>query len=224
MSIKTDKTLSKIKYVNIKFFDNNSFQISGLKSVFQINYTINKLVNLFKGTFTVYIDMKHDKLHYLWEENKELIKQEIRFFEGNEIWVIEPTISVINVSYKHGVKINQTQFYFKMKELQLYGKIDNDVVIPFQPDITSPVSIWLPYKKDSKVVSIRIFIFESGSVTIMACRKLDHVMFAYDFIRNILLEYNEYIVKKDLVSIIENDEEIKKHIDLKALKDVADQY
>lgn len=224
MSIKTDKTLTKCKYVNVKFFDNNSFQISGLKSVFQINYTINKLANLFRGKFVIYTYPNKKKSHFMWEESSRLVKKTIQFFDQDEIWVNEPTISVINVVFKYMSKINQTQFYYKMQELKLHCKVNDDVVIPFQPDITSPVTIWLPYKEDTRTVIITIYIFESGSITIMACRKLKHIVFAYEFIQKILLENNDYIVKKDLVSIIENDEDIRKYIDLEALYNIADQY
>ena len=35
---------NELKDVNIKFFNNNSIQISGLKSIFHCNYALNKLL------------------------------------------------------------------------------------------------------------------------------------------------------------------------------------
>jgi len=222
MAIKTDHTLTETKFVNVKLFANDSFQISGLKSIFQSNYTINKIINLLRGTFTIYINKK---THHLWQESKTIVKKTIGFFNSDDIWIIAPIISVINVTYKYKSKINQIQFYYKMLELKLHGKINSNVAIPYQPDITSPVTVWLPYEnKDGSCVTITIFIFESGSISIMACRSRDHVIHAYEFIHPILMEYDEFIVKKDLMSIIENDEEIKQHIDLTALKNVANLY
>ena len=223
MIIKTNHLLTENKFVNVKLFANDSFQISGLKSIFQCNYSINKIINLLRGRFSIYTSKFNTA--YMWQENKKIIKKSITFFNEDDVWIIEPLISVINVTYKYKSKINQIQFYYKMLELKLHGKINGNVAIPYQPDITSPVTVWLPYiNKNGTSVTITIFIFESGSISIMACRCREHVIYAYEFIHPILIEYDEFIVKKDLMSIIENDEEIKQYINLEALKNVSKLY
>ena len=96
---------------------------------------------------------------------------------------------------------------------------DHNVTITFQSDIAAPVTISLPFKDGKYIV---IFVFESGIVSLLACKNREHVIFAYDFIVKILVEHHEYIIKKDMLSIIANDEHIKKYIDMKALSALYD--
>lgn len=226
MYIKTDETLLESKYVNVKFSNNGSFQISGLKSIFQCNYSINKLFMLFQGKYTIYTYPNKKQTRSILPIHSNVIKKSIYYLECDDIYIIEPSISVINATYKYKSRINQTQFYLKMQELKLNKKISQDVVIPFQPDIISPVTIWLPYKSDGEVSNtiITIFIFESGSISFMACKKGKHLEYAYNFICNILENYIDYIAKKDLMQIINDDDEIKKYINLDALINVVDLY
>lgn len=229
MMISTDETLTDVKAVNIKIFNNGSIQVSGLKSIFQCNYAINKLVNLLKGEYIIYVknanqdSTKNTQSHNFWTHG--CVKKTIKFIEEseNEIWIIEPTISTINLTYKYRTKINQSQFYYKIKELKLHKIITENVVVLLQTDINSPVSLWLNSSVDSQRY-LTIAIFESGSISIMACKCREDVLYAYNFIINILNEYEDLVSKKSIIPIITNDDEIMKYIDMDALEKVKDMY
>ena len=80
------------------------------------------------------------------------------------------------------------------------------------------MTIWLLHEDGT---NITLFVFDSGIVSIMACKCREHVIFAYEFITKLLIEQHEYIVKKNIVNIIANDEEIKQYIDMEALARVV---
>ena len=223
MRIFIDETRTETKLVNIKIFNNSSIQVSGLKSMFQGNYTINKLVNLLKGKFVVYLKNDDIESCHFWSHKSK--KTTIKFFEDidDEIWVIDPTISIINITYKYRTKINQSQFYYKVKELKLHKIITENVVVLLQTDINSPVSLWLNSSVNpSKFLTIAIF--ESGSISIMACKCREDIFYAFNFIINILNTYEDLVSKKSIVPIISNDEEIMKYMDMDAFENVKDHY
>lgn len=223
MSIYTDETLSETKHVNIKMFNNGSIQISGLKSIFQCNYTINKLVNLLKGEFTIYTKKGKNKSQHIFKDN--VVQKTIKFIEDvdGEIWICEPTICTINMTCRYKTKINQSQLYYKIKELKLHGKIPEKIVVLLQTDINSPVTIWLNSCVDeSRYLTIELF--ESGSISIMACKCRDDFTFAYDFIMNILTTYEEVILKKDIVAFVKNSNATKQYVDIDEIKKVEHLY
>jgi len=92
-----------------------------------------------------------------------------------------------------------------------------------QTDINSPVSLWLNSSVDSKRY-LTIAIFESGSISIMACKCREDIIYAYDFIINILNNYEDLVSKKNIVPIIENDNEIMQYVDMVALDKVKNLY
>lgn len=216
------------KFVNIKLFDNNSIQITGLKSIFQCNYSINKLIKLLSGRFGVFVDENGNPICSVngsIPSNVRNIKfKKIRFITpeiGENIYIKTIKISTINISCMYESKINQTQLFFKMKQLKLDKKIDETTNIAFQSDIISAVSIWLMHPDGN---NITIFVFESGKISLMACKNREHVEYAYNFIMNILKDHHMHIIKKDLVKIVMKDEELKKYIDIDSLKKVSDLY
>lgn len=217
MCIFTDETCINTKLVNIKLFGNNAIQITGLLSIFQCNYAINKLLRLLKGQQGFFIDQNTKKISKLGALNSKFVP--LRFIDKDDIWIGALKISTINLTYQYVAPINQIQFYFKMQELKMKKYFDHNVTITFQSDIAAPVTISLPFKDGKYIV---IFVFESGIVSLLACKNREHVIFAYDFIVKILVEHHEYIIKKDMLSIIANDEHIKKYIDMKALSALYD--
>ena len=222
MNIFTDETKTVTKFVNIKLFKNGSIQVSGLKSIFQCNYTINKLFNLLKGEFYIYTKPDKDKGRKFYEHSCK--KRAITFLTDYEnMWLYQPTISTINVTYKYATKINQEQFFLKMKELQLHKIIVADVIILLQTDINSPVSMWLNSIVDKKRY-LTIALFESGSISIMACKCREDILYAFKFIIDILTEYGEYVSKKDIVKVVHHNDEIISHVDLEALEEVKHMY
>lgn len=201
----SEKTKSK-KSVNIKLFDNNSIQITGLKSIFQCNYTINKIISLLRGKYAIPVNKDTLKLAKKIDKDTKFIK--IRFIDSDDIYISDIKISTINLTFLYNDKINQTQFYYKMKELKLKNLLPDSMNISFQADIISFISVWLKHNN----TNIKLFIFESGKISIMACKTRDDILYAYNFIQEFLINYRQDIVKKDVLEIVMNDELFSKHL------------
>jgi hypothetical protein len=212
MTIFRDKTCKTTKTVNIKIFANNAIQITGLLSIFQCNYSVNKLLRLLSGQMGMFIDQSTQKVVKLGSPGSKFTP--IRFIDKDQIYISDIKISTINLTYQYCERINQIQFYYKMHELKLKKKIADNITITFQSDIAAPVTISLPYKDEKYII---IFIFESGIISILACKNRAHVIYAFEFIYKILIEQHDYIIMKDILSIIANDEKIKKYVNMKAL-------
>jgi len=217
MIIFIDDTYTTTKEVNIKLFGNNSVQVSGLLTIFQCNYAIVKLLLLLKGSFGYLVDKDASDKPISFKDGNFMFKQ-IRFLDEDEIYIKMLKISTINLTFKYVSKINQVQFYYKLLELKLKKKISNKVVAALQTDIVASVNIWLPFSEEE---TITIFVFESGIVSIMACKTREHILFAYNFIHDILLENHEYVIKKNMVEIIANNADIRQYIDMEALAAVV---
>lgn len=217
MVINNDEKDNGTKIVNIKIFGNNSIQVTGLKSIYQCNHTISKLIRLLRGTYGFIVD-KDDETKIKNFTDSNIKFKRVKFIEDDIIYIKPLKISTINTMFQYSAKINQVQCYYKIQELKLKKIISDKVIVFLQTEIVSPVTIWLPFD-DIKIFTI--FIFESGIVSIMSCTTREHVLFAYNFIFNLLSEYNDFIVKKDLLEIIANDSNLKQYIDIEALAKVS---
>jgi len=225
MKIRNDSFSKQLKDVNIKLFDNNSIQITGLKSVFQCNYSINKLFRLLTGKFCVYID-KDTGLPTKNIKNNNCEFKKVQFINldnehNDEIYITDVKISTINISCKYSSKINQTHLFFKLQQLKLEKIIPDTTIISLQVDIISALTIWLIHPDGG---NITIFVFESGKISLMACKNRSHILYAYNFIMNVLKTYHDDIIKKNLIDVVLDDNALKKLIDLNALKKVIDYY
>jgi TATA-box binding protein (TBP) (component of TFIID and TFIIIB) len=206
MNIPIDYNSNKYKYINIKLFKNGSIQISGLQSINQCNIAINKIINLLEGDYM-----------YLDNDNKIY---KFQYIEEGPIQIINYKINMINTLFKYSDKINRSQLYLKLLDLKLKNQLDPSTRIKYQPDIHAPVHIKIDLKNKNPVTG---FIFESGNILIMAAKNRENIIDAYNYINNILKENHDIIIKRDLIQIIANDNELSKLIDLEALSQIINE-
>jgi TATA-box binding protein (TBP) (component of TFIID and TFIIIB) len=90
--------------------------------------------------------------------------------------------------------------------------------IEYQPDIHAPVHVKIDLGNKKPVT---VFVFESGKILIMAAKKRDNIIDAYNYINKLLTENHDYVVKRNLFQIIANDPELSKLIDLEALSAIV---
>jgi len=163
--------------INLKLFRNGAIQMSGCKTIKNINIVLNKL--LFK--------LKEVKAKI--EDNKIVEK---KFVENiNNLTIIHFQINMINSNYKVNMQIDRAKLY----ELLLKKKIKSSfepciracVIIKFSPDAA--------INPEGKEISI--FVFQKGNIIITGARKREHILSAYKYMNNILVTHSDEISKKD---------------------------
>lgn len=218
MSIFTDESRTSRKDVNIKLFENNAIQITGLLSIYQCNYSVNKIIRLLKGNKGFFFDKISNNLSKIGEPNSEFRIIEFIKMKENEkskdIYITPVYISTINLIYHYRSTVNRTKIFFKLQELKLQDKFPRNINITYQTDITAPVKITFPTTDNKRIV---IFVFESGKISILACKHRQHIIETFNFIHGTLEENYESIINKDILEIIANLPDIKDLIDMDAL-------
>ena len=167
--------------INLKLFKNGSVQMSGCKSVKNINIVLNKLCHKLKMIKAKIEDGKIVEKNYI--ENPEKLK--VDAFK----------IDMINSNYKVNMQIDRAKLF----SLLLKKKIKSS----FEPCIRACVIIkYTPTIDNEESKEISIFVFQKGNIIITGARRKSHIMAAYKYINNILITHSEEISKKD-----EKDEE-----------------
>jgi TATA-box binding protein (TBP) (component of TFIID and TFIIIB) len=182
--------------INLKLFKNGSVQMSGCKSLKSINIVLNKLVNKLKETKAKIID---DNI------------VEIKFVENPDMLNISNfKIDMINSNYQVNMKIDRDKLYNLLKS--------RNIKCSFEPCIRACVVIkYIPqnFNPDEKQVSIYIFL--KGNIIITGARDRDHIISAYEYINNILINHADEINiiddDKNENMILEIYNDIKKKID-----------
>jgi len=216
MNIPVDYGSSTTKDVNIKLFKNGSIQVSGIKSIPQCNIMINKLVELLKGEYCIFVD-KEDK-HCAFGTPGSTSKI-IRYIESDHVKILNIKINMINTMFQYQTKINRSQLYMRLIELKVCSLLDSTIRLKYQPDIHAPVHVKIDLGNKKPVT---VFVFESGKILIMAAKRRENIIDAYNYINKLLEENHEYVVKRNLIEIIANDPDLCKLIDLEALSLVVD--
>jgi len=162
--------------INLKLFKNGSIQMSGCKSVENINIVLNKLLYKIKMIKAKIEDGKIVEKNYI--ENIEKLK------------VSNFKIDMINSNYKVNMQIDRSKLF----SLLLKKKIKSS----FEPCIRACVIIkYIPIVDNDELKEISIFVFQKGNIIITGARKKSHILVAYKYINNILLTHSEEISKID---------------------------
>ena len=179
------KDLSDEPKINMKLFKNGSIQMSGCKSVKNINIALNKLI------------ARLSEIKAKIENNKIVEK---RFIDSiNTVTVKDFKINMINSNYKVNMNIDRDKLYSLL--------IKKKIKCSYEPCIRACVIIkYTPIEDnlDQKVVSI--FIFQKGNIIITGSRSKNHIISSYEYINNILKTHFDEITNKNS----EEDNEILK--------------
>jgi len=162
--------------INLKLFKNGSVQMSGCKSLKNINIVLNKLL----------IKLKEIKARI--EDNKIVEK---KFVDKIDLLCINSfKIDMINSNYKVNMQIDRSKLF----SLLLKKKIKAS----FEPCIRACVIIkQTPEVDNDEQKEISIFVFQKGNIIITGARRKSHILSAYKYINNILVTHSDDISKKD---------------------------
>lgn len=185
-----NKGKKKINKVNFKLFNNGSIQISGIKNIIELNLALNKLFNELKKYKVI-----NRKRVYFAKNFKNLDTSNFK-------------INMINSNYSLNTYINRDNLYqllLKKKIKCTYEKaIRACVIVKYKPDYIN---------KD-----VSIFIFRKGNILITGAKSQKHIVDAFNYINNIILEHinflyvpKEEIVRKNIIKYYKEIIEENKH-------------
>uniref|UniRef100_A0A6C0EC38 TATA-box binding protein n=1 Tax=viral metagenome TaxID=1070528 RepID=A0A6C0EC38_9ZZZZ len=168
--------LNKEPKINMKLFKNGSVQMSGCKSIKNINIVLNKLI----------IKLKEIKAKI--EDGKIIEKLFIE--DLNSINIKDFKIDMINSNYQVNIEIDRNKLY----NLLLKKKIKSS----YEPCIRACVIIkYTPQNDNLENKEISIFIFQKGNIIITGARSKQHIISSYNYINDILNNHQDDIIKKN---------------------------
>jgi TATA-box binding protein (TBP) (component of TFIID and TFIIIB) len=169
------------RFMTIKLFRNGSVQITGCKSLIDLNIIINKLIRKLNDTIIIEKIMENDE--------KELIN--IRFIENIESLNISNfKIDLINCNFGINYEINRETLYTLLIAKNILCRISS---------IHACVNIkYEILHTDDKPKLVSIFVFQTGNIIITGAKQADHVRIAYKFIVNFLNMNKSKIIKKNI--------------------------
>jgi TATA-box binding protein (TBP) (component of TFIID and TFIIIB) len=170
------KDLNEVPKINMKLFKNGSVQMSGCKSIKNINIALNKLISKLK------------EVKAKMEEGKIVEKTFIE--EPTKITVKDFKIDMINSNYQVAMQVDRDKLY----NLLLKKKIKSS----YEPCIRACVIIkYVPAKENVENKEVSVFVFQKGNIIITGARSKSHIISAYNYMNDILLTHKDEIIKKD---------------------------
>lgn len=170
------KDLNEVPKINMKLFKNGSVQMSGCKSIKNINFALNKLISRLK------------EVKAKIEDGKIIEKTFIE--EPKSITVKDFKIDMINSNYQVAMQIDRDKLF----NLLLKKKIKSS----YEPCIRACVIIkYVPGKENPEQKEVSVFVFQKGNIIITGARSKSHIDSAYNYMNDILLTHKDEIIKKD---------------------------
>lgn len=164
--------IEKEPKINLKLFKNGSIQMSGCKSLYNINIVLNKLIKRLTETHTIKTD---DGNEY-----------QITYLNNPNITISNFKIDMINSNYQVNMKIDRENLYSLLKKKSIKCSYEQCIRACVVVKYTPP-----NYNVDEKQVSI--YIFRKGNIIITGARDRDHIISAYNYINNILITHSDEI-------------------------------
>jgi len=168
--------LNEAPKINMKLFKNGSVQMSGCKSIKNINFVLNKLI------------AKLSEIKAKMEDGKIVEKTFIE--DPDNITVKDFKIDMINSNYQVAMQLDRDKLY----NLLLKKKIKSS----YEPCIRACVIIkYVPLKDNIEQKEVSVFVFQKGNIIITGARSQSHIISAYNYINDILFTHKDEILKKD---------------------------
>ena len=170
------KDLNEVPKINMKLFRNGSVQMSGCKSIKNINIALNKLIT---------------KLKEVKAKIEEGTIVEKTFIDEPDLITIKDfKIDMINSNYQVSMQIDRDKLY----NLLIKKKIKSS----YEPCIRACVIIkYVPIVENIEQKEVSVFVFQKGNIIITGARSQSHILSAYNYINEILLTHKDEIIKKD---------------------------
>jgi len=181
--------------INIKLFKNGSLQMSGCKTIKDVNIVLGKVLT---------------RLRQVKGKLEEGIIKEITFVEElDKFDIYNFKIDMIYTNYRISIQVDREKLHELLKKKK--------VKCIYEPCCRACVIIKYPPKVDNvdnKEVSI--FIFKKGNIIITGARSRLQIIEAFEYINNILIEHSDEIIKKSE----EEEEETYLHLYNDVMKDI----
>jgi TATA-box binding protein (TBP) (component of TFIID and TFIIIB) len=162
--------------INLKLFKNGSVQMSGCKSIKNINIALNKLI----------VRLKEVKAKF--EDGKIIEKTFVE--EPENLTVKDFKIDMINSNYMVSMQVDRDKLYNLLQKKKIKSS--------YEPCIRACVIIkYCPEKDNKELKEISIFVFQKGNIIITGARSKSHIISSYNYMNDILLTHKEDIIKKD---------------------------
>ena len=180
-------------FINIKLFKNGSLQMSGCKSLIDVNVALDKLINRLSEKLTIYTIQTESESES--ENSDSIINNEITFVDNiNDFKLIKFKIDFINCNFAVNYLINKVE----LSKLLLNQKI---LCTPS----SSHACVNIKYKISADKI-ISIFVFQTGNIIITGAKAAEHIKEAYIFIVKFLNKNKSQIIKKDISKILTVEE------------------
>lgn len=187
--------------INLKLFKNGSVQMSGCKSIKNINIALNKLIYRLKEVKAKIEDGKIIEKSFIDEPDKITVK--------------DFKIDMINSNYMIAIQVDRDKLYNLLQKKKIKSS--------YEPCIRACVIIkYCPEKDNKEMKEISIFVFQKGNIIITGARSKSHIISSYNYMNDILLTHKEDIIKKDEKEeedlILDIYQDIMKDIDIGLIK------
>lgn len=170
------KDLNEVPKINMKLFKNGSVQMSGCKTLKNINFALNKLISKLK------------EIKAKIENGK--ISEKIFIEDPLDITVKDFKIDMINSNYQVSMQIDRAKLF----NLLLKKKIKSS----YEPCIRACVIIkFIPLIENPEQKEVSIFVFQKGNIIITGARSKSHIISAYNYMNDIILSHKDEIIKND---------------------------
>ena len=183
--------VSEDKTLNVKLFQNGSFQMTGAKNLEQIDTALNIIFRYLKKTYK----NKQRLLYVLDEEDKR------KKFDYRKLKFSNFKIDMINTNFCLDFKIHLKELF---KILQ-----NKDLLCTYEPSIHAGINIKF-FTTDKKKVTILIFQSKKKmcNLIITGATNITHVNEAYKFITEIINDNKNSIIKINIEELL--TEELKR--------------
>lgn len=170
------KDYNEVPKINMKLFKNGSVQMSGCKSIKNINIALNKLI------------FKLKEIKAKLEDGKIVEKTFIE--DPKSITVKDFKIDMINSNYKVAMQIDRDKLHNLLRKKKIKSS--------YEPCIRACVIIkYVPLKENIEQKEVSVFVFQKGNIIITGARSKSHIISAYKYMNEILITHKDEIIKKD---------------------------
>jgi TATA-box binding protein (TBP) (component of TFIID and TFIIIB) len=170
------KDLNEVPKINMKLFKNGSVQMSGCRTIKNINIALNKLI------------CKLKEVKAKIEDGKIVEKKFVE--DVSNLTVKDFKVDMINSNYQVAMQIDRDKLYNLLQKKKIKSS--------YEPCIRACVIIkYVPAKENTEQKEVSVFLFQKGNIIITGARSQSHIISAYNYMNDILLTHKDEIIKKD---------------------------
>ena len=184
------------KKINVKLFQNGAFQMTGCKSVYDVNIVLAKIINLLETKISIYDENSGHMIDKPYITNYDNIPITVTHFQIDMI--------LANADVHYAINREILDRILTVNKIKHRYESDNHAAVNIK--LLTAVDNTIIDKKIKKRKPVTIFVFQSGKIIITGAKNKNDVVTAYEYISNILEANKNDLMKKDIGNILdEND-------------------